>query len=610
MASEEKKVFTVSDESLNSYGSWVLTAGIEMTNFLKNPIMLYNHNRAWRGTEDEVLPIGRWLNPKIEKASLLAEPDFDMNDPFAAKIGNKVEKGFLKGASIGIKVIEYSEDPKYLKPGQRCATITKCELVEISIVDIPSNKNAVALYDQDGTMLKLGDAGENLPLPILKLTEKSHDMDLKDTAKLLGLAETASQADINAAIAAKDAQLKGYADRENAAKKAERDTLLTAALADGRLHSDTQRPNWEKLFDADHETAKASLESLPKVKKLGEIVKPENGKPGDGTHNGKTFSQLSRENPAELARLKSAQPEVFAELGHIHQGRLDKVIGVGIWIQRHAKFTQYFFIDQQDVSNQLAVRTRTFGGFDLFGCNGLLKLCPLLTYIADHSHQVFRSADAFELIFQRVKFFLDVGTHGGSFGCQFQIASQCPGGNAPMGLRVLHQPIELLHGNRRSVFSLNEGQLSSDIPKEKCGRHGHHDQGHCAQDGKFLAQTQPTQQCRHFLALSLCANRLVEHHCTRRCVHRSHFARDQFAERIHIASKGLIGVVSQLALEAAGASLIRSDGPLCLTLADFADAYDSLPYDGVNPFDPRRTPSDLRSNQVAASRNAGPRTEK
>lgn len=83
-----------------------------------------------------------------------------------------------------------------------------------------------------------------------------------------------------------------------------------------------------------------------------------------------------------------------------------------------------------------------------------------------------------------------------------------------------------------------------------------------------------------------------------------------FAERIHIASKGLIGVVSQLALEAAGASLIRSDGPLCLTLADFADAYDSLPYDGVNPFDPRRTPSDLRSNQVAASRNAGPRTEK
>ncbi len=87
----------------------------------------------------------------------------------------------------------------------------------------------------------------------------------------------------------------------------------------------------------------------------------------------------------------------------------------------------------------------------------------------------------------------------------------------------------------------------------------------------------------------------------------SHLGAYEFAERIHIASKGLIGVVSQLALEAAGACLARTDGPICLTLEDFAEAFACLPYDGVNPFDPRRTPSDLRSNQIAVSRKAGPR---
>lgn len=52
--------FLLSDETINSYGTRVLTAGIRLENFLKNPIMLWNHTRAWSDKEDQILPIGRW----------------------------------------------------------------------------------------------------------------------------------------------------------------------------------------------------------------------------------------------------------------------------------------------------------------------------------------------------------------------------------------------------------------------------------------------------------------------------------------------------------------------------------------------------------------------
>ena len=38
------KEFLISDESTNSYGFAVLTSGINLERFKKNPVMYYNHN--------------------------------------------------------------------------------------------------------------------------------------------------------------------------------------------------------------------------------------------------------------------------------------------------------------------------------------------------------------------------------------------------------------------------------------------------------------------------------------------------------------------------------------------------------------------------------------
>ena len=120
----------LSDESINSYGFWVLTEGIGMERFLKNPIMLFNHHRTSRGKTDEILPIGRWENLTVENGVLYGTPVFDEKDEFAMKIKSKLESGILSSCSIGISVKTWSEDAKYLPmtPAPRWTSELKYEL--------------------------------------------------------------------------------------------------------------------------------------------------------------------------------------------------------------------------------------------------------------------------------------------------------------------------------------------------------------------------------------------------------------------------------------------------------------------------------------------------
>ena len=189
------KTFVLSDESVNSYGFWVLTSGIDLKQFKKNPVMLWNHFRAFRGTTDEVLPIGKWENIRIENGQLLADAAFDQNDKFAKKIEAKVEAGIINMASIGLIPIATSEDKAYLKQGQTRATVTKSKLREASVCDIGSNDNALALYDVEGNFVNLSAGGEN---PVKLLTNNTNKME--NIALKLGLQATATESDMLSSI--------------------------------------------------------------------------------------------------------------------------------------------------------------------------------------------------------------------------------------------------------------------------------------------------------------------------------------------------------------------------------------------------------------------------
>ena len=56
---KNKTTFVLTDESVNSYGYRVLTSGIKMEQFLKNPVMLYSH-------DNNRMPIGTWENVRPE----------------------------------------------------------------------------------------------------------------------------------------------------------------------------------------------------------------------------------------------------------------------------------------------------------------------------------------------------------------------------------------------------------------------------------------------------------------------------------------------------------------------------------------------------------------
>jgi hypothetical protein len=290
MAEENKKTFVLTDESLNSSGFWLRTAGGDLGQFKKNPLMLWSHMRVWKGTEDEVLPIGRWDNVKrTESGQLIAEPVFDEKDPFAVKIKNKVDGGFLRMASVGIRVIETSADEKYLKPGQTRETVTKWKLVEASICDIGRNENALVFYDENDNLLTFAE-GDTVDCPVkliesLKTNENIKKLKMDSVIKLLNLAAGASETDVHSAVAAIVTErdtLKAEKDAREQQLKAEQqtkaETLTDAAIKDGRINDDEKhsvRLSWLAFFAVNFEAAEKSLAAIPAPKSVRDQMKDE-----------------------------------------------------------------------------------------------------------------------------------------------------------------------------------------------------------------------------------------------------------------------------------------------------------------------------------------------
>ena len=155
----------ISTERVNSYGSRVLTAGIDLSQYEKNPIILYMHRRGRR----EDIPIGIMTNLRVEAGVLYGTPKFDEDTEDERIIARKWERGTLRMLSAGLDVIEWSEDPALLAQGQTRPTITKCKLIEVSVVDIGSNDDAlqVGLY-HEGKLLTLAAGEDNDHLPLLQ----------------------------------------------------------------------------------------------------------------------------------------------------------------------------------------------------------------------------------------------------------------------------------------------------------------------------------------------------------------------------------------------------------------------------------------------------------
>jgi len=156
------KRYVVTNSNLNSYGYRVLTSGVDLTQFLKNPIVFWIHKKG-----DYKLPLGRAVDVRIEGDNITCAIDFTEADPFPLKIYNMMEDGTIGMMSLGAIPVELSTDAVDMLPGQTGPTVTKCKATEFSVADIGANDDAlsVELFDNSGNIIQLSNG--SIPADIL-----------------------------------------------------------------------------------------------------------------------------------------------------------------------------------------------------------------------------------------------------------------------------------------------------------------------------------------------------------------------------------------------------------------------------------------------------------
>lgn len=155
------KRFVISTSALNSQGFRVLTSGIDLEGFKKNPLLLWNHIRPKGNSKDQILPLGHWPveHLQVNGDEISGIPFFDDQDEFAMSIYHKVEGGHIRMCSAGLAPKEVSDLVEDMLPDQDQPTVTKCSLQEASICDIGSNPDSgsadVVLYDDNDNLITL-----------------------------------------------------------------------------------------------------------------------------------------------------------------------------------------------------------------------------------------------------------------------------------------------------------------------------------------------------------------------------------------------------------------------------------------------------------------------
>jgi HK97 family phage prohead protease len=137
---KNKLSFVASTASVDRYGD-IVVQNWDLEAYKSNPIILFNHDQT-------ALPIGKGV-PSIKDNQLNIDIEFDLDDPQAAEIARKAKKGFLNAVSVGFQPLEFiprselsKEDPRHSDIGN---LFTKSELLEVSIVTIPAQSEAVAI---------------------------------------------------------------------------------------------------------------------------------------------------------------------------------------------------------------------------------------------------------------------------------------------------------------------------------------------------------------------------------------------------------------------------------------------------------------------------------
>ena len=304
--SKTKRV-RISNESLNSYGTRVLTSGMNVEQYNRNPVLLYMHERGQ--------VIGYVKDLKVEGEEVTGELMFDEATELSRRCKKQWEFGSLKMVSVGIDILELSEDPKHLVQGQTSPTIIKSKLFEVSLVDIGANDDAIVLQ-KDGKRIELGkDAARVLPLlhSNNNKNQKPNQMDQEKLALQLGLPKDADEATITAKLAklqADGAEAETLRQERDTLRAARIETLVNAAISEKKIGEDKKQQFLDlgKKIGADE--LKQTFDAMSPQVKLSHIV---NGG-GDPAGSHAEWKKLSEVPSDELSKMREQNPAQYKKL--------------------------------------------------------------------------------------------------------------------------------------------------------------------------------------------------------------------------------------------------------------------------------------------------------
>ena len=123
----------VSTPEVDRHDTIVVPSGIDYSAYMSNPVVLGQH-------ETGEYPVGKCLGFFLNGENLEATIQLDMDDEEARKINKKITNGFVNAVSVGIIAKTMEEETI---DGKKIKVYPTSELVEFSIVSVPSNRGSL-----------------------------------------------------------------------------------------------------------------------------------------------------------------------------------------------------------------------------------------------------------------------------------------------------------------------------------------------------------------------------------------------------------------------------------------------------------------------------------
>lgn len=131
-AADGSFIAVASTNSVDRHGEIVDNNGWDLKSFKKNPVILWghDHNEPAIGVSKKT-----WVEGTGKKAKLMIQPMLHDVTEKAKAIKQLVEMGVIKTLSVGFKPLESPDG----------VTFTKNELLEVSMVNVPANADAMMM---------------------------------------------------------------------------------------------------------------------------------------------------------------------------------------------------------------------------------------------------------------------------------------------------------------------------------------------------------------------------------------------------------------------------------------------------------------------------------